>query len=114
MRGLSATDVERLSGGAINLSQLSRLENGKSNWQPYHLEAMAKALGISVRELMPSDEEISGEAQPEEAAEGAAARPDKIEDDDEILKALKDSIELTRESLAVTKQLAEALEKRKA
>lgn len=56
-RKLTGADVERLSLGAITLSVLSRLENGKGSWQAHHIEAVATALGVPPRDLLPAPDD---------------------------------------------------------
>lgn len=50
---LTGKQVEEASGGGIYASHLSLLERGQRKWLPHHLQAVAAALGVHPRDLLP-------------------------------------------------------------
>lgn len=53
-QGLTLRDVDRISCGSIAFSQLAKLESGKQNWLPHHLELVATVLQVEPRDLIPT------------------------------------------------------------
>jgi transcriptional regulator with XRE-family HTH domain len=50
---LTGKQVEEASAGGIYASHLSLLERGQRKWLPHHLQAVATALGVHPRDLLP-------------------------------------------------------------
>ena len=62
---LKGKDVAVLTQGVVSNSTLSRLESGETRWTLDNLEAVAHALGVDPRDLLPGpDEPAAGAARP--------------------------------------------------
>lgn len=57
-RGASQSDLSRASG--IPKGAVSKLMASQADWLPHHLDAVARALGVTPRDLMPGPGEWSG------------------------------------------------------
>ena len=68
MRGV---DIEEKTQGAISTSAVSRLETGRTRWSLDDLEAIAGALGVAPRDLLPGP----GEAAPGAPVPNPASSP---------------------------------------
>lgn len=51
--GLTLRYIEERTGGELKFSNLSALERAEKVWQAHHLEAVAKAIGVAPRDLLP-------------------------------------------------------------
>lgn len=51
--GLTLREVASRTGGQVAYSNLSALERGARNWLPHQIEAVAEALGVEPRDLVP-------------------------------------------------------------
>lgn len=61
-RGWSQPDLSRESG--VSVGTISRLENGRHEGRTHTVRAVAKALGVTVQEILPM-----GETEPEELSQ---------------------------------------------
>jgi transcriptional regulator with XRE-family HTH domain len=58
--GLTQSRLEREAG--LTPASIAALERGEQDFEVYHLFRVAGALGVDMRELLPSDEEVAEES----------------------------------------------------